>query len=214
MNLKRAQAGFTLLEVLMAATLLAVMMVLLLGALRIGARSWEGGERRAAAMSRMLATQNFLRAHLTAALPLKETARADEEPDVAASPLLFEGGKDRLAYAGTLPAQVRGGLYRFELYVAEHNERRDLKLAIMPLVKPAGGAGDSGTKTIEDVTLLENLDTLRITYLNQTTPDQPPAWQEDWRQATLPALIKLEIAPRDEAPWPELMIAPRIEVRQ
>jgi general secretion pathway protein J len=201
-------AGFTLVEVLMAATLLAVMMTLLLGSLRIGARSWEGGERRVAAMSRMLASQNFLRAQLSATLGLREMARADAPPGES---LVFQGDEQRLRYVGTLPPQVRGGLYVFELHVAERGDARDLKLAMRPMT---GGAAGGDAEAIDDVTLVENLDTLRIAYFPPAMRGALAEWRHEWRDSALPALIRLEITPAGEAAWPPLIIALRVEGRE
>ncbi|QSA96706.1 prepilin-type N-terminal cleavage/methylation domain-containing protein [Methylococcus sp. EFPC2] len=208
------QAGFTLIEVLIAATLLAVMMTLLLGSLRIGVRSWESGERRTADMNRMLTTQNFLRSHLSSTLPLRQTTAPGADPDPSSSALLFDGGPDRLAYAGSLPPQVRGGLYRFELYTEEHDDIRDLKLSIQPVYQAAGGSRGNEEGSIEDVTLVENLADLRIAYLASAQADQPAEWQSEWRQPVLPALIRIEIALKGSPPWPPLTIAPRSEARQ
>lgn len=209
------QNGFTLLEVLMAATLLAVMMTLLLGSLRIGARSWEEGDRRTAATSRMLAAGNFLRTHLATALPLPNINRRNTAQDEEMVPLMFQGSADRLKYVGTLPPQVRGGLYLFELYIAERNDGRDLKLAMMPLSsEDNAGFGGANREGIEDVTIVENLDTFRIAYLEPPTPDAAPTWRTEWRERMLPALIRLEITPTGEAPWPALVIVPRIEGRK
>jgi len=201
-------AGFTLVEVLMATTLLAVMMTLLLGSLRIGARSWEGGEGRVAAMSRMLASQNFLRAQLTATPGLREMAGADVPPGER---LVFQGDEQRLRYVGTLPPQVRGGLYVFELHVAERGDARDLKLAMRPMT---GGAVREEAETIDDVTLVENLDTFRIAYLPPAEQGMPAEWRHEWRDSVLPALIRLEIMPAGEAAWPPLIIALRVEGRE
>jgi general secretion pathway protein J len=44
----RGQAGFTLLEILLAFSVLAMIVVLLAGSLRVGLRAWEAGDRQAA----------------------------------------------------------------------------------------------------------------------------------------------------------------------
>ena len=60
---RRHDRGFTLIEVLLATTLLGIMMLLLTGSLRIGADSWEAGEERMAKASRLFIVESFLRRH-------------------------------------------------------------------------------------------------------------------------------------------------------
>ena len=43
---RRAQRGFTLVEVLIAISLLGLMLVILFGGLRLGGRSWDAIEQR------------------------------------------------------------------------------------------------------------------------------------------------------------------------
>jgi len=216
----RAQAGFTLLEVLIATVLLAIMMTLLMGGLRIGAGSWEQGERRAAQASRLLVTQNFFRTYLGDALPLLESVRRSAAAGTRPMrpKLLFRGGADRLEYAATLPPQVRGGLYRFELYVDEEGDRKDLKLAIRPF---SSAEADEEAEPIEDVVLLEGLASLRIAYFGKANVEdegnfapRESQWLEEWRQQFMPELIRVDITMADEPPWPPLVIAPRVEARQ
>ena len=61
-------AGFTLLEVLIATSILGIMMVLLFGSMRICIRSWEAGEAHMQKVSRMTVIQNFFRSHLRLSL--------------------------------------------------------------------------------------------------------------------------------------------------
>ncbi len=59
--------GFTLLELLVAITLLGLLMAALFGGLRLGARVWETGETRLDASARVQIVQDFLRQRLAEA---------------------------------------------------------------------------------------------------------------------------------------------------
>lgn len=208
-----------MLELLIAMVLMAIMMTLLLGGLRIGAGSWEQGERRAEQTSRLLVTQNFLRTYVSGALPLIESRPENESAMVRPTPpaLLFRGDEDTLEYVATLPPQVRGGLYKFKLYLTEDDARKDLKLAIRPFSALEAG---EGADPIEDVVLLEGVDALRITYFGKPDTrggfgrERKPQWQEQWRQQFMPQLVRMDVTVRGEPPWPPLIIAPRIESLQ
>ena len=60
----RRQAGFTLVELLVAMTLLAFLSLTLFGGLRFGARSWEVVVDSSAERDRIATTQTFLRDRL------------------------------------------------------------------------------------------------------------------------------------------------------
>lgn len=211
MNRHPRQRGFTLLEVLIATILLSIMMVLLLGGMRIGADSWEQGERIAERTARMLVVENFFRSQLNDLKPLFESptnARQTGEPPQ----LLFRGGSTFLEFAGTLPPQVRGGLYKFKLNLIQEGERNDLKLSLRPF-----SSGDTlgEAESIEDVLVLENVESLRFSYYRRSlVPQEPSAWMENWKELFLPSLIQVEIVVRGEPPWPPIIIAPKAETGQ
>jgi len=198
-------SGFTLIEVLIATTLLGVMMLLLFGSLRIGVTSWDSGEDKMARASRLFLVQNFLRNHIGSALPLVEMEESE------GSGISLRGGEDWLEYVSTLPPQVRsGGLYRFRLYVAKNGHQNDLKLAMRPYVSNQDST--EAAEPIEDVLLLEKLDKLTLSYLPenlQIGQQNNPTWLREWQQALLPMLIQVQIEPEDEEPWPTLVIALR-----
>lgn len=203
------QAGFTLLEVMIATVLLAVMMTLLLTGMRIGADSWEQGERLAERATRLLVVDNFFRSHLSDVKPLFE----NPDPRAVGTPpkLLFKGGPDFLEYAGTLPPQVRGGMYKFRLYVAEEPGRRDLKLAMRPF-STGGNAADG---PIEDLLILENVESLRFSFYKiSLVENEPSQWLEEWKENTLPPLIRVEILLRGEPAWPPILVVPHAETGQ
>lgn len=202
---RRASAGFTLIEVLIATTLLGVMMLLLFGSLRIGVASWDSGEDRMARASRLFLVQNFLRNHIGSALPLVEM---DESEGGATS---LRGGEDWIEYVATMPPQIRsGGLYRFRLYVAGDGHQQDLKVAMRPYVSNPNSSG--AAEPIEDVVLLEKLDRIKFSYLPENLrigQQNNSVWLAEWQQPRLPMLIRVQIEPENEDPWPDLVIALR-----
>ena len=61
--------GFTLIELVVALMLLALMSSVLFGSLQLAGRSWDGGEAKVAQVTEMRATQQFLREQLAGAYP-------------------------------------------------------------------------------------------------------------------------------------------------
>jgi general secretion pathway protein J len=202
------QSGFTLLEVLIASTLMMVMMTLLLGSLRMVAGSWGAGEKQSEQLNRLLVTQNFLRAQFSALRPLVRPRGSSNAP----AALYFQGGADWIEYAAALPPQVHGGVYVFRIFIEkQENEQR-----LMISMHPAAGseASDSGAQPIEDVVLLDHLQTLQFSYFDKPAAGAPgiTQWQPSWTGNALPWLIKIQIAD-GAANWPEMVIAPQVRVK-
>lgn len=70
-------AGFTLLELLIAMSLLGFILALLFAGMRLGARSWDAGEALAEKSAHMAALQGFLRRELAQAVPYKWKKKPD-----------------------------------------------------------------------------------------------------------------------------------------
>ncbi|QFY42273.1 hypothetical protein F6R98_06220 [Candidatus Methylospira mobilis] len=202
------QPGFTLLEVLIASSLMMMMMTLLLGSLRMVAGSWDAGDKQSEQLNRLLVTQNFLRAQLSALRPLVRPRSALEPPNAAAT-LYFQGGADWVEYAAALPPQVHGGVYVLRLYIERlENDRR-----LMISIRPAAGndSASSGPQSIDDVVLLEHVQSLKISYFDKSAPQGTP-WVSSWTGNILPWLIKIQIAD-SAANWPEMVVAPQVRVK-
>ncbi len=210
------QGGFTLIEVLIATSLLGMMMLVLMGSLRIGAASWDAGEKRMAESGHLNTLQHFLRGHIASALPL--TGQISDGRTV----FLFQGRSDFLEYVAPMPAQVKnGGLYRFRLYVTGEDEQRSLRMAILSY--KSAQPGRPGLRkmepvedeVIDDLEIITHLGDFRLSYLPRIpfTADRnntDNTWQEEWVQPVLPALVRMELSPAAGKPWPVLTIALKI----
>lgn len=190
--------GFTLLEVLIATTLIGIMMVLLFGSLRIGASAWDSGEHRLDRTGQMLVVQSFLRRHLASAIPW----RVGDPERLGAQ---FLGTRNGFDYVGFLPAQIKTGLYRFHFFVDRRGDRRSLKLGVTAL-------DDAGnTKPIEDIEILGDLDDVKFAYLLRLSPSAEPTWVEEWTEDMIPSVVSIRVRPLGEEPWPAILVAPRLD---
>jgi general secretion pathway protein J len=203
--------GFTLLELLVAITLLGVLMAALFGALRLGARVWETGEARLDDSARVQVVQDFLRRRLGQTMPLTEVTG---DPH-AAGELLFAGEPDRLRFVGLLPEHLGAGAYLMELALGEPAQAGapgDLVIRWRPL--DLANEGDTSRQTEERV-LIEDVEHLEIAYFGGSLTDQEAGWWQQWQQQrSLPTLVRLRLAfpAGDGRTWPELMVAPMVDL--
>jgi general secretion pathway protein J len=201
----RCPRGFTLLEMTIALLLLALMSGVLFGSLRLAGRSWDGGEAKAAQVSDMRQTEQFLREHLSTQHPLRLRK-------VLEFPLLFSGARDELRYAAALPARVEeGGIYYFRLSVAKDGERS--RLVLERIVPDLDATAEIEFTNADRSVLAEDIAELRVEYFGRDAGSADavtPTWRDRWDdRQKLPMLMRIEIRPAKGPSWPLLVVEPR-----
>jgi general secretion pathway protein J len=181
MTERRRNAGFTLVEVLVGATLLAIVMTLLANALFTMTRSARAGEARLEEIDSRELVHAFLRRQLQAAFPLTER-------DGDGGRVLFDGRDARLRFVGHLPIAEGGGLQFIELGVS----RGDLTMRYRdawpdtPFTEP-----DSSWSSRS---LLSGVRRVRWRYFGAPNNDPVARWTDEWRgRDRLPELIRVEL---------------------
>lgn len=196
-----AAQGFTLVELLVGLTLMALISVILFGGLRFGIRAWEVGGERIEQASRVEMVQNLLRRQVSQASRLPESADAG-------SVVPFVGEAESLVFIAPLPVQRGlGGLYLFHLTQRENDGRLDLALA-WQLYRPELLTSDLA-KLDEEAILLEDVVGIELAYYGAANQEQPMQWWDTWDGARgMPQLVRLrvEFPPSDQRRWPDLII--------
>ncbi len=199
--------GFTLVELLVAISLLALMSSVLFGSLNLAGRSWDAGEAKAESTANMRLASDYLRTQLTAQHPQRMRKRLE-------FPLLFGGESDEIRYAAALPGRVGlGGIWYYRVVLAPVADK-DTKALVLERVIP--DLEDTAMPTFasaERSVLADDVKSLKFSYLGldaNASPEMTPTWRDRWDNAQqLPQLIRMEVAPRNGEPWPAVVIAPR-----
>jgi general secretion pathway protein J len=181
----RDAAGLTLVEVLIAVTILAVIVVLMASALRVGTRAWEAGERRAAAQQELRAVVELVTGALSAAVPYK--GRVGE---VAERSVLFVGEADQVRFVTSAPPMfLEAPAVPFHAVTLRHAaDDRELRLTerLVPTDEPFG----------EDphLVLSRAIAGLRFEYR-----DDEGLWTDRWDRTrnALPVTVRVELKVRD-----------------
>jgi general secretion pathway protein J len=188
--------GFTLLELLVAMTLLGLLSVVLYGALTFGVRTWERSETLTAATNGVRQVQSLLATELSRAYPELIASDPDHQR------IAFDGRPHELTYLARDPFHP-GALDRIDVGLSQAHgtllRRASLELS----------AGDRGATTA----LLRGVSTFDVSYFGPARKDSPPEWQAAWQnRMTLPVLIRIHatFSQKGMPPWPDLIVAPRI----
>ncbi len=202
------QRGFTLIEILVAMTLLGIVMVLLFGGLRVGTRVWESGDESAEELARLEIVQGFIRRHLSQAYPLVVSDSRGERR------ISFEGKPDTLEFTSPMPAHLGvGGFHRLVLSVA--GDGADKRLVMRRRLFQSGMDDAVEPPDAEDETesvLLERISSAAFSYYGAIDADAEPEWRDTWEEArSPPLLVRLDVTfpEGDRRYWPELVVRPR-----
>ncbi len=195
------EAGFTLLEVLVATALLALLGLALLGLVRTTAGLSADVRERFAEAVELRTARGLLAERLARALPVTFTA-AD------GSGLAFGGGPRILRFLAAEPPYGRfPGLAAWEFALEEVAGGTLVKVR----VAPAPATGDP-LRTLEGADwrpVARIAARLRFAYLPATDPQAGGGWTADWRErADLPRAVR--VTGDDHSRWPPLIVPLRI----
>jgi general secretion pathway protein J len=208
----RRSDGFTLVEVLVVMIIMALLMGVVFGSLRLSERSLQTGRERADRSEIERSVGDFLRrlfAQLTV-VPVGPTAGEQFA-------LMADG--ERLRFVAPAPAQSAGvGLFVYELKGVSRAGQLDLEISYAML--DPGADEVAPTAMLGSRVLVSNLETLAFRFFglrteHESEPEWHDTWREDWGGEVhgLPELIQVSIVPSVGDPWPDLVFRVRPETQ-
>jgi len=228
----RYATGFTLIEVLIAMTLLSLMVVLLFSSLRICAQSWEQGENKIADVNEVAVVYNFFQRHLSSAIPLwndfiagdevdaanqsetaanqPETGAADSGADTESmnKTFSFQGRKNALQFVSVFPASAgRSGMQLFSIEPQQEDKEQVIKVTLTPFFPLTEGEEWQQEEEI----LLRHVSDFELSYFGAVDNTDKYEWQDEWLKKDVhPQLVKINISTTDGVFWPEMIFALKV----
>lgn len=180
MTTRERPTGYTLLELLLALGIVALLLVIVSGGFRVGLTAWQRGEERTAKLARARSLAVLLEHGLAGAFPYRVTTGTDLEPRI-----LFDGRPDRLTFATLSPPLPMSPTTAFS---AVHLSADDGRLALRQQVLPNLVTLDRLDPILVDV----HTTAVHFRYLGL----EPKAWREAWditKEETLPRAVEITL---------------------
>lgn len=178
----RRARGFTLLEVLLALAIVAALVTIAFGGMRIALAAWRQGEDRAEAHQHVRSVALTLARSVGAAYPYRASRGLAPEPV-----LLFEGAPRRVAFVTQVPPFAPAASIAFTAVVIELEESGEPGLVVRQRPLPNRDPFEEADVVFRDASVTA----LEIRYLDETGE-----WQEQWKvddEEGTPRAVRLSI---------------------
>jgi len=202
----RSDKGSTLIELLISITIVGVILVIIMGAFRIGIRAWEKGERDVESYQRQQIVLSILKRQLSS---------------ICRRPISIKGGKsflfsgdgtlmDFISTISVVPGHDIGNVR--VTYRVGQNDNNDLyHLEIAERNFLTGGAEETIDMLDDDMVheLITDVYDIRFEYLKKVAKREESEWESEWNQGVdkgLPEAVKC-ILQMDEGKPPVTVVA-------
>lgn len=218
---RSSQAGMTLIEVMIAVTLFALLSVGIMMALRVGMTAMERSSDRLMTNRRAAYSSRILQSELNGFMPEWAVYQPTPQSPIGSMPF-FQGEPDSMRFISTysLQSASRGIPQILEFHVIPGDQGRGVRLIVnevpytgpvsagvfcigyvldpatsmrVPLFRPIQVGGNS-------FVIADKLAYCRFAFQAPGFANHPPGWTERWVTPAWPLAIRMEMAPLDPDP--------------
>jgi len=197
--MRKNNKGFTLLEVIVTMTILAVMLLIISGAFRLGLSAWDRGEQTREEYQRQRTATQLIMRQIKSMVPYKiKTQKAEGDY------LAFEGKTNSMKFVSTLSLRATrpNGLV-FAVYEYKDGGPEGGRLVAYEKRVVNKDFFEEGPKEEDGVTVLEGLSGVRFEYYREedTEKTRTEAWLEEWNakeEKELPTALRVKLTYKNE----------------
>ena len=176
------QQGFTLLELMISIVLMGMVVLITAGAMRLGFRSAESGQRKIESIERFRTSLNIVESQMQSAFVIKKSGT---EADLEFTQLKGDHNSLEFRSLYSLWGGTRGPV--FIIYNVKEGNRggKSLYVTENPIIIP---------EATREVLLIEDAKDIFFEYYKKGPTDEKGSWAEDWTDKdNIPNKIKLTI---------------------
>ncbi|MBS0591426.1 MAG: prepilin-type N-terminal cleavage/methylation domain-containing protein [Proteobacteria bacterium] len=195
------ERGFSLLEVMLAILLLALLLAGAYSGITSARRSMRSGEAIIERVDKVRTVQEFLRRQISRILPFpfaQDGAKAD----------VFEGDSKSMRFVAPMPGYLsRGGAYVQTLTLSSGDD--GMQLVFTSTLLNGFGQDKSKPDDVSTVVLLDHIESGVFRYRGLDQQGKLMSWSDNWRDsATTPLLVAvdLRLANGAQVTWPTMTI--------
>ncbi len=201
------QKGFTLVELLLAITLMSMLLALAYGGLRAAIRTTETGQKQLEESGNIRITHQFVRRQLNQMQPLPFSVATDADETM----IIFEGNSRRIQFVAPMPGYLgQGGPQVQYLELVNGAEGLDLIFSHQLLQ----GYDPAFPIERDPIVLMEGIQEARFEFLAKDEAGELIGWTGSWDTPDLlPVAVSLDIELGEDsrAYWPLLMAGVKVD---
>ena len=205
----KKQQGFTLIEVIVVFTLLAMIMAMIFSGIDSGRRTAEKGEKRITAINEIRVIQNIIRSQVSKAMALG--VAESEEGEM----MLFVGEEDAITFVSQMPGYLGKGGPHIQMLELVNGENGKILQYRHGLVSNYDNEDEmTEFDEAEPIVLLENIDRGSFGFIELDEEGLPTEWLAELENPTaMPLMVQLDIQMNRDAreSWPLLQIALQVD---
>jgi general secretion pathway protein J len=210
---RNRESGVTLVELLIAVTLVALLSVGMLYAMRVGLNAMDRSNARLMQNRRVASVEHILEQEVANIMPVTALCANESGPVKAISFFQGETSTMRFVSAFTLHEGARGNPTMLEFQVIPGENEEGVRLVVNEVLysgpqalgatclgSPPDGSGPIFRKVEigpNSFVLADKLAFCHLSFRETQQPPRPPQWVVHWKQPILPEAIRIEMAPLD-----------------
>jgi general secretion pathway protein J len=198
----RRARGFTLIELVLALTILGTMMLLLYSGLSFALRSWDAGDVNGRLTMDRRIGANFLRRELSELFPMRWK-------DPTTLKLAFEGDSNHLRFVSSRPAGLAsGGLSLVSIDLEADRKNPRLHNIVMRRAMPDDDQRDfAPVEKAESSILIPEVESVAFSYFGAENDFAEPVWTDSWKfQSRIPLMIRLRVKTTEGSALPDMVM--------
>lgn len=200
--------GFTLVELLLAITLMSILLGLTYSGLRAATQSSQRGEVLLAAGGELRASHQFIRRQLNQMLPLS-FAETDETQPLR---IVFQGDASHIQFVAPMPGYLGSGGPQVQLIEVVRGDNDESVVQFSHALLQ--GYTEDRLYDREPVILLEGISSAGFEFLGKDEEGELTGWTTVWdMEETLPVAVRLDLEFSEglNLRWPDLAAGVRVD---